>query len=158
MVCAIAAAVALLVVPTGSSRSVSVDRSGGRTSDITHHTLLQSEGRSILLVLAVPIILTVIPPLTSLRQRRTATLICTSLLSVGVVLALMSIGVFFVPAVVCALVARSEARADGNWRTFEDEPRLDPITKAAKTQRCGSSAASGRPAVIWASPRTPWRA
>lgn len=113
VVCAIAAAVALLVVPTGSGQSVSVDRSGGRTSDITHHTLLQSEGRSILLVLAVPIILTVIPLITSRRQRRTATLISTSLLSVGVVLALMSIGVFFVPAVVCALVAiaRGERRA-----------------------------------------------
>lgn len=113
VVCAIAAAVALLVVPTGSGQGVSVDGSGSRTGDITHYTLLQSEGRSILLLLAVPIILTVIPLLISLRQRRTATLICTSLLSVGVVLAVMSIGVFFVPAVVCALVAiaRGEGRA-----------------------------------------------
>ena len=100
-------------MPTGSGQGVSVDGSGSRTSDITHYTLLQSEGRSILLLLAVPIILTVIPLLISLRQRRTATLICTSLLSVGVVLAVMSIGVFFVPAVVCALVAiaRGEGRA-----------------------------------------------
>lgn len=111
VVCAIAAAVALLVVPTGSGQSVSVDGSGSRTSDITHYTLLQSEGRSILLVLAVPIILTVIPLLISRRQRRTATLISTSLLSVGVVLAVMSIGVFFAPAVVCALVAI--ARGEG---------------------------------------------
>jgi len=110
VVCAIAAAVALLVVPTGSGQGVSVDGSGSRTSDITHYTLPQSEGRTILLPLAVPIILTVIPLLISLRQRRTATLICTSLLSVGVVLAVMSIGVFFVPAVVCAL-ARGEGRA-----------------------------------------------
>jgi hypothetical protein len=114
VICAIAAAVALLVVPTGSGQSVSEDGSGIHTSDITHYTLLQGEGRSILLVLAVPIILTVIPLLISLRQRRTTTLISTSLLSVGVVLAVMSVGVFFVPAVVCALVAI--ARGEGSSR------------------------------------------
>ena len=111
-VCAFAAAVTLLGVPTRSGQSVSVASFGGRTSDITHYTLLQSEGRSILLVLAVSIVLTVIPLLILLRQRRTAAVISTSLLSVGVVLALMSIGVFFVAAVVALVaIARGEHRA-----------------------------------------------
>lgn len=104
--CAFTAALALLFLPYGSSQSTFTDGAGNvRESAISHTTLLQTEGRSILFILAVPVLLTLIGLLSPTRARLTASTVSTSLLGVGVLLGMMSIGAFFVSALVCSIVA-----------------------------------------------------
>jgi hypothetical protein len=104
--CAVAAALGLVFLPTGSSQTSNADSAGNVvTSAITHTTLLQSDGPSVLFILGVPVVLTLVGLLAPERARRSVSVVSTSLLGICVVLGAMSIGVFFVPALVCSIVA-----------------------------------------------------
>lgn len=98
---AVVASVLLLVVPTGTSETTT--STGEHTSEST--TLLGTEGPSVLWPLLVPVLLTLVPLLVSRRLRPAVSITCTVLLAVGVILAVLSIGVFFVPALVLAVIA-----------------------------------------------------
>jgi hypothetical protein len=103
---ALAAMVVLLAVPLGTRETAST--SGERTVEST--TLLQSQGAGALVPLAVPVLLTALP-LSAPRSRRPAvSLLCAALLGIGVVLSVLSIGVFFVPALIAAVVASLASR------------------------------------------------
>lgn len=103
---ALAAVVVLLAVPLGTRETAST--SGGRRVEST--TLLQSQGAGVLVPLAVPVLLTALP-LSAPRSRRPAlSLFCAALLGTGVVLSMLSIGVFFVPALIAAVVASVASR------------------------------------------------
>jgi hypothetical protein len=107
---ALAASVALAIVPTGLSRtaSVSVTADGAATSTVTkveRTTLIQSEGRSVLILLAVPVLVAS----GALVRRRWAGLAAASVLTIFCLLGAMSIGFAYVPAAVLAwVVARSK--------------------------------------------------
>lgn len=102
---AVLAAVGLLVLPTVATSSASVEAGGTVSRTEGSATLLETEGASALVLVAVPVALTLIPLLVSDRRRRWTTIVCTVLLAVGVLLALMSIGVAFVPALAALIVA-----------------------------------------------------
>jgi hypothetical protein len=85
------------------------DSSGITTT--SHPSLIDNEGRSVLLVLLVPVVIAVIPVL--LRHRPVAQAARTAavvLMGIGVLLALLSIGIFYVPALVALGVAAATGR------------------------------------------------
>jgi hypothetical protein len=104
-VLALAAAIALIATPLFEVSSESDTAVGTSTRSTQSITLIEQEGQRILVILAIPVLLTLVPVLASLRHRRAVTIICTSLLAAGVVLALFSVGVFFLPALIAMCVA-----------------------------------------------------
>lgn len=83
LVLATSAAVVLLFGPVARSESIST--SGERTTESIG--LLRAEGPSVLVPLAVPPLLTLVPLITRPRRfRRAVSVICTVLLAVGVLL------------------------------------------------------------------------
>ena len=102
VVVAAVTAVAVTVLPTGSSTST--DSSGVVTSSRT--SLLGTEGDGILVVVAVPVLCVAVPlMLRNGRHARIARQVAVSLLVVMVVLGALSIGVFFVPTLVAMIVS-----------------------------------------------------
>jgi hypothetical protein len=110
---ALAASVALAIVPTGLRRTVSVSGAadGVKTSTVTtveRTTLLESDGRSVLILLAVPVS---VAAGALVRQPR-AGLAGACVLTIFCLLGAMSIGFAYVPAAVLAWIAAgSERRA-----------------------------------------------
>jgi predicted secreted protein len=103
---AVVASVALAVLPTGESTSASssVASDGTVTSaptTIERTTLLETEGRSVLIVLAIPVLLAA----GALIRRRWARLSAAVLLTAFCLLGAASIGFAYLPAVVLAWVA-----------------------------------------------------
>jgi hypothetical protein len=112
--CAIAAAAGLAFIPTGgsglSTQSAVVDSAGNITTGtitntITHVTLLQAQGPSVLVILSIPLMLTLIGLLSPKGARQTTTLVSTIALGLFVTAGMLTIGVFFVGALVCSIVA-----------------------------------------------------
>ena len=112
-VCAIAAAAGLAFIPTGSSlssQSAVVDSAGNVTTGtithtITHITLFQAQGPGVLVILSIPLVLTLIGLLSPKGARQTTTLVSTIVLGLFVTAGMLTIGVFFVAALVCSIVA-----------------------------------------------------
>jgi hypothetical protein len=80
------------------------DSSG--TTTTSNPSLIASEGTSVLIVLVVPAIIALVPVL--LRHRpaaQPARIAAAVLMGIGVFLALMSVGIFYVPALVALIVA-----------------------------------------------------
>ncbi|CAN5601052.1 hypothetical protein BH24ACT13_BH24ACT13_06110 [soil metagenome] len=104
---ATAAALFLLLGPAVRSSTGTASSPGSAPAEFTEETLslLQSEGPSVLPVLAVPVLLTLAPLLLAKSYARAASLVCTGLLMVGVVLTGFTIGLLFVPALIAAIVA-----------------------------------------------------
>jgi hypothetical protein len=85
------------------------DSSG--TTTTSHPSLIDNEGVSVLIVLLVPVMIAAIPVL--LRHRPAAQAARTTaavLMAIGVVLALLSIGIFYLPALVALVVAAATGR------------------------------------------------
>ena len=102
---AVVAAVALLVVPTGREESVSVGSSGEMTRSGRSTTLVQSDGWSALVPLAIPVVLAGVPPAFRRSRWRGVALAAASVLLLAfVVLSAASIGLFYLP-VAGAMVA-----------------------------------------------------
>ena len=101
LVLSVAASLLLLVLPVYESSTTS--SSGAEVSGTS--TLLETQGPAVLVTLAVPILLTGVPLLVQGRARGAVSLVCTLLLGIGALLALLSIGVFYLPALVCSIAA-----------------------------------------------------
>lgn len=108
---AAATGLGLALLPFGSSGTV--DSNGVETT--SSESLLSSEGSSVLIVLAIPVMLIVVPLL--LRNQTLAyrsRIVIVVLLGIFVLLGALSIGLFFVPtliAMVLSLAAQNSARS-----------------------------------------------
>jgi hypothetical protein len=86
----------LLLLPLSAEQSVD--------PTVHHRTLLASEGPGVILALAVPLLVCAVPLLAPARYRRAAAWGSAATLALGVVVSLLSVGVFFVPSVVLLAV------------------------------------------------------
>lgn len=100
----VAAGVALALLPLGES-STGTNIAGVFVESTTRHSLLESEGATILIPLAIPTLLASLALIVRLRPMRLAS---GALLLAFCVLGAMSIGVYFLPAAVLLLVAGSQ--------------------------------------------------
>jgi hypothetical protein len=99
----VAGVVFLLAVPT--STLLSVDSLGNVSTQ--HLRLWETEGWSVLWLLAVPVALSAIAVVANHSQ---VTIVAAALLTTGVVLAAMSIGIFFLPSAVALVLAALRLR------------------------------------------------
>lgn len=127
LVLALTASLLLLVVPVYSSvgGSAVVDGSGENqsiTMESSKTTLLEENGRAVLMVLSVPVLITLTPLLTRGRSHRRAWLLASAItLTVLCVLAGFSIGLLYLPAAVALWIATAlSGRADWSARSSED--------------------------------------
>ena len=104
----VAVALVLLVAPMGTS--VSVASNGSETVTTTSHpTLLETEGASVVAVLAVPVVVALAGAVGRGSTARRRRIVAGSVLTGACVLGAMSIGIFFVPAAVVLLTAGLKA-------------------------------------------------
>src|SRR5690349_8090523 len=88
---------------------LSTDQVTGQPAD--HRSLLSTEGSGIILPLAVPVLVCLIPLLAPVRRRRAVAWVSAAVLAVGVVISLLSIGVFFVPSAILLAVGAGRSRS-----------------------------------------------
>lgn len=98
---ATAATLALLLSPTVMTATTGSE--AGQT--LEGRTLLQAQSATVLVPLAIPLILTVIPLLWPARAWRAVSLICIILLAGFVVIGSASVGWFYIPALIAGLIA-----------------------------------------------------
>lgn len=110
LVLSVLAALLLLVVPAFGGTSVTVDSDGTQAERTV--TLLESEGPGILIPLAIPVLLTFVPLYPLGDARRWVRLACTLLLGAFTLLAILSIGVFYLPALVCSIAATTSTMSE----------------------------------------------
>ncbi len=112
--CSVVAAFGLAFIPLGGSQTSYADSAGNVSiGPVTHLSLLQSQGPSVLFILAVPVVLTLIGVLSPARLRLVASVVSTSLLGLFAFVGMLSVGLFFIPAVLCSTVAI--ARSLRSW-------------------------------------------
>jgi hypothetical protein len=114
--CAAAASFLFAVVPvhvTETSSDAGVDRS--------HQTLVESEGFGVLPVLVAPVAITALAALTRRPALRTA---LAAVLDAACVLAMLSIGAFYVPAAIALTIAAARTPAP------PASPRHDELTQS----------------------------
>ena len=107
---AVAIGVAWLLVPAGTSTSTStaVSSDGTVVTETSHPTLLASEGAGVLVPLAVPVVVAGAAVAAGRSRRaRGVRLAAGGLLLAGCLVALLSVGLFYVPAGVALVVAGS---------------------------------------------------
>lgn len=110
---AVAASTALAVLPTGS-KVVAVRPGETRTGAVTRESLLEHEGPSVLIVLAVPVLAAALGVVAGAGPgRRWARAVSAVVLWVFSVLGAMSIGIFYAPAAVAMTVAACAPRFSG---------------------------------------------
>jgi hypothetical protein len=103
---AVVATGALLVIPALREERVSSNPSGGTIRSTQSTTLVQSQGRRMLVPLAIPVALAGVPlAFGRTRWRREALIAAGALLVIFVVLSLPSIGLFYLPAMVAMIAA-----------------------------------------------------
>lgn len=102
----------VLLAPTVTSDSSTGSSDGSTTSSTTTEqlSLLDSEGWGVAAVLVVPVLLTLVAALWGQRSR-TALVVPAVVYDLGVVLSILSIGIFFAPAAL-ALTVAALARRD----------------------------------------------
>lgn len=116
---AVVTAALLLFIPLTRTESleVGVDPTTGKQQELRRRgseTLLESEGASVLLVLAVPVILTGLGVVAVRRSSRRLLTIVVVAYAIGVLLAVASIGVFFVPSLLAIVFAQRRTRAEAS--------------------------------------------
>lgn len=104
------ASLALLVVPAFGGTSVTQSSDGTEVQRTT--TLLEAQGPSVLVPLAVPALLMLVPLYHRGAARRWVSLACTVLLGSFALLGLLSIGAFYLPALVCSVAATAAAMSE----------------------------------------------
>jgi hypothetical protein len=110
---AVVAAAVLLLAPFGSQQTaVSTTGGGQQVTVVDRSSLLEHEGPSVLLPLAVPVVLALLG-MAAARFRRPTPVrtIAAGLLGAFVVLGAMSIGAFFLPSAVALGVAAARTPA-----------------------------------------------
>jgi hypothetical protein len=96
----------LALAPLGeSTTTVSTDGVAPGTATTTHESLLEHEGASVLVVLAVPVVVTLGGWLAARRRWRPGVVGSAIVLGVGTVLAMLSVGAFYLPAAIAMVVA-----------------------------------------------------
>ncbi|GAA4367916.1 hypothetical protein [Paeniglutamicibacter cryotolerans] len=98
---AIVATAALLFLPFYGG--VSVSSNGGQSTETA--TLLQENSPVVLIVLAVPLLLTLLPLCPPPKSRRIVAVTCLVVLAAFVLVSLLTIGRFYLPALVVSLVS-----------------------------------------------------
>jgi hypothetical protein len=102
-VVAILAALVVAFAPLGSIEETTATSGGsGGVTTFARSSLLATEGVWILIVVSVPVLVALVPVFV---QRRTARIVSAVLLWIGCVIALASIGMFFIPAAIAMTVA-----------------------------------------------------
>jgi hypothetical protein len=102
----IALGIAWLLVPAGSSSSTTVSSSGAVITESSTSTLLQNEGASVLVPLALPVLLAgVAVAVARSRHAMWTRFVAGGLLMAGCVLGAMSIGLPYVPAALALLLS-----------------------------------------------------
>ena len=104
---ALAVSILLLVIPTYNSETHSADAQGHMTVTRTQASLLQVNGRLVLLSLGFPVLISLIPVLIPMRGVRIGAAI---ILGVFALIAGFSIGLFYVPSVLTMIVAAALPR------------------------------------------------
>jgi hypothetical protein len=99
----VAVSAALLLLP------LSAELSGGQP--VRHRTLLAAEGPGIIVPLAVPALICALPLLAPARHRRGVAWGSAGVLVVGVLISLLSVGVFFVPSAILLAVGAGRRRS-----------------------------------------------
>ena len=98
---------ALAVAPLGTTSSCTASSGGETACWSRRRSLLDSEGASVLVVLAVPVLITLLPLLWPGRRCR---LVVAVVLTVATLLALASIGLFLLPTLALAWAAVAAGR------------------------------------------------
>jgi hypothetical protein len=112
VVWSIVASAALLLIPTSTSISISSSSDGPTVVTTTQHTLLENEGRSVLVVFIVPIAIAAVGAFVGRRSKRKVRLRAGVLLAIGCFVAAASIGMFFIPSAIALIVAGIFTRAN----------------------------------------------
>jgi hypothetical protein len=105
LVWSVVASAGLLLIPTSTSISMSTSTGGATNFTTSHRTLLESEGRSVLVVLVVPIAITAVGAFAGRRSKRKVRLRAGVLLTIGCLVAAASVGMFFIPSSIALIVA-----------------------------------------------------
>jgi len=107
---------AMLLTVVVSACLLLLPLSAEESSDAAVHyrTLLDSEGPGIIVTLAVPVLVCAVPLLAPARFRRVAAWGSFALLAVGVVVSLLTIGVFFLPSVILLAIGAGRTRRGGD--------------------------------------------
>ncbi len=95
------ASLVLLLVPTYESAK---SGSGG-TEVVTSQSMLEVNGPWLLVLLTMPIVFTAVPLIVHGRIGMIASVVSTALLVLFVIISLITIGIFFVPGAILAVVA-----------------------------------------------------
>ena len=98
---------ALALAPLGATSSCATSSAGATTCTSGCQSLVASEGTGVLLVLAAPMLVTLVPVLWPARRARVA---AAALLSVAAALALASVGIFLLPTLALAWAAVAAER------------------------------------------------
>lgn len=123
---AVAAGLLLLLLPVYGGTSTSMDGSGVTTTTTTHATLAEENGRGVYALLLVPVVLTALPLIAVGTTYRVVSWVAAALLAACCLLALLTIGVFYLPAlamlVTGAVLAASGAAPASDRRTRSGSP------------------------------------
>lgn len=109
----------LLFIPMTSTESlkVSVDPVTGEQQEVRRRgseTLLESEGASLLFVLAVPVLLTGVGVAAARRSARRVLTLVVVAYGIGLFLAMASIGIFFLPSLLAIVLALWRTRVEAS--------------------------------------------
>jgi hypothetical protein len=110
-------------LPFDSRETVTVDSNGVTTFASSRLSLIESQGWTVLIPLVIPAVLTVVPVvMCSPRAAQRARVAVAVLLGIGVLLAMASVGMFYVPALGFVVAAAVQGR---------DEHRIRPMQRTA---------------------------
>ncbi len=112
-------AAAVAFAPLVSTSSCSTTSAGGGSCTSSQASLVSTEGRAVLLILAVPALIAL---LSVVGASGRSTTVAAATLTAITVLALMSVGIFFVPSVVVAWVAVAASK-----RSASQQPHRSPV-------------------------------
>ena len=107
---AVATGAVLAVVPVVATSSCTATSSGPTSCTSGQQSLLRSEGIGVLVALAIPALLALVPVV---LQSFRATLLSAGALTLAALLAAASIGIFFIPTVGLAWAAVGASRPSG---------------------------------------------
>lgn len=116
----------LLIVPALSSGAEVVDEQGGFVRD--DRSNLEIQGPILLVVLIVPVVIASAPLVLSRTPvAEPARLVAASLLAAGAVVAIASVGLFYIPSVAALAIAYATGKADA--------PGCDKFTASSRASR-----------------------
>lgn len=104
---------ALLLTTAVSALLLLLPLSASQVNDqpVHHRSLLATEGPGVILPLAVPVLVCLVPLLAPARRRRAAAWGSAAVLGVGTVISLLSIGVFFIPSAILLAIGAGRSRS-----------------------------------------------